>query len=128
MWKGVHIGILGLENQSLVDYGMVFRNMKTEAISYSKQWIEKEKEYRRTGQLGEKEEFGWSDLAREVRFIPIIMIVIYLGTDKAWDGARCLYDMLQIHKELEPFVTNYKLNLFDYHEYEDFPFLKQRID
>ena len=57
-------------------------------------------------------------------YVTIIMIVIYYGTDKPWDGARCLYDMLQIHKELEPFVTNYKLNLFDYHEYEDFSFLK----
>lgn len=52
------------------------------------------------------------------------IFVIYYGTEEKWDGAVCLYDMLNIDKELEPYVTNYKLNLFDYHECEDFSVFK----
>lgn len=124
IWKGIIISILGLETQTNVDYSMVLRNMKTEAVSYQKQWLEREKEYRRSGLLKEGEKFEWSVLGKESRIVPVIMIVIYFGTDKAWDGARTLCDMLDLDEELEPFITNYKLNLFDYHEYDDFSFFK----
>ena len=36
-WKGRYISIMVLENQSYVDYGMVFRVMESEAIGYGKQ-------------------------------------------------------------------------------------------
>lgn len=49
MWKGIYVSVLTLENQSLVDYGMVFRAMKTEAISYDKQFKALEREYQRQG-------------------------------------------------------------------------------
>jgi len=124
MWKGMIISILGLETQTNVDYSMVLRNMKTEAISYQKQWLEREKEYRRSGLLGDGEKFEWSELGKKSKIVPVIMIVVYFGTDKAWDGARSLCDMLDWDKELEPYITNYKLNLFDYHEYDDFSFFK----
>lgn len=52
------------------------------------------------------------------------MLVIYYGIDKAWDGAVHLYDMVEIEQKLKPYVTNYKMNLFDYHDYEDFSFFK----
>lgn len=124
IWRGVLISVLGLEAQTKVDYGMVLRNMKADALSYQKQWIEKEKEYRRKGILKEGEIFSWSEPGKESRLVPVIMIVVYFGTDKAWDGARCLYDMLDFDKELEPYITNYKLNIFDYHDYDDFSFFK----
>ena len=38
--------------------------------------------------------------------------------------AKSLYEMLEIGEELKPFVANHKLNLFDYHEYEDYSFFK----
>ena len=61
---------------------------------------------------------------KEEKFVPVITIVIYYGTDEKWNGAKCLYDMLEINKELEPFVSNYRLNLFDYHNCEDFSIFK----
>lgn len=124
IWKGVFISVLGLEAQTKVDYSMVLRNMKAESLSYQKQWIDKEKEYRREGFLREGEKFEWTTLGKESRIVPVIMLVIYFGTDKAWDGARCLYDMLDLDKELEPYITNYRLNIFDYHNYDDFSFFK----
>lgn len=124
MWKGMYISVLTLENQSLIDYSMVFRNMKMEAISYEKQFKELEREYRRQGVLGEKEKLAWSMLAKDARFVPVILIVIYYGQDKIWDSARCLYDLLDIDEKLKPYVTNYRMNLFDYHDYDDFSFFK----
>ena len=37
-----------------------------------------------------------------------------------WDGARSLYEMLEIDEAVKPFVNDFKLNLFDYHEWNDF--------
>lgn len=124
MWKGLYIGITGIESQTNVDYHMVFRVMKAEALSYDRQWSNLEKEYHRDGSLTEHAIFEWSSLGKESRFVPIIMLVIYLGTDKEWDGARCLYDMLDINEDLKPYVNNYKMNLFDYHDCDDFSIFK----
>ncbi len=124
MWKGVCIGIIGIENQTNVDYGMVFRTMKAEALSYAKQWNELEKKYRREEKLKKGEILAWSSLGKESRFVPVIMLVIYFGTDKEWDGARCLYDLLDMCEELKPYVNNYKMNLFDYHTCKDFSVFK----
>ncbi len=124
VWNGIHLSILAIENQSMVDYSMVFRTMKTEALSYEKQWRMLERDYRHQGLIGEKENLAWNVLAKDARFVPVILIVIYYGMDKVWDGAKTLYDMLNINEELESYITNYKMNLFDYHDYEDFSFFK----
>ncbi len=117
-WMGTYIAILTLENQTKVDYSMVFRVMKSEAISYEKQWTERAKEKAEEGKLSFYDELCWK--GKDEYFIPVITIVIYFGKDKKWDGARCLYEMLDIGENIKPFVTNYRINLFDYHEHEDF--------
>lgn len=122
MWKGIYIAILSVENQTKVDYKMIFRIMKAEAVNYERQWDEREKEYRRVGILHEKAKLCW--VGKDEKFIPVITIVIYYGTDKKWDGVTCLYDMLDMDKELEPYISNYRMNLFDYHDCEDFSIFK----
>lgn len=107
--------------------GILFQGkeyIRPEDLSYEKQFKTLEREYRHQGLIGEKENLAWSELAKKARFVPVILIVIYYGLDKAWDGAKCLFDMLNMDEELEPYVTNYKMNLFDYHDYEDFSFFK----
>ena len=47
-----------------------------------------------------------------------------MGKDKLWDGARSLYEILEIDDAVKPFVNDYKLNLFDYHDYENFDVFK----
>ena len=54
------------------------------------------------------------------KFAPIITLVVYFGTDGAWDGAKCLYDLLDIDEDLKEYVTNYRLNLYDCHEHDTF--------
>ena len=51
---------------------------------------------------------------------PIITLVVYCGTEHGWDGARCLYDLLDIDDEMKQYVTNYRLNLYDCHEHDTF--------
>ena len=119
-WNGCHASICILENQSYVDYRMIFRVMLSETINYFKQQKHK---YRKWKELGypfdDKHEF-LSKMRKDEIFIPVITLVLYLGKDKEWDGAKFLYDLLDINDELKPFVTNYKINLYDYHEHTDF--------
>lgn len=53
--------------------------------------------------------------------------MIYVGKGRLWDGAKNLHSMLDIDDELRPFVNDYKLNLFDYHNYENFEIFQTEI-
>ena len=123
MWKGIYLAILTLENQTEVDYGMVFRAMKTEALSYDKQIRKRRVKNRKKKNYTNAAEY-LSGIQKGEKFIPVIVLVLYLGMDKKWDGATTLYEMLDIDERLQPFVTNYKLNLFDFHDYTDFSTFK----
>ena len=57
---------------------------------------------------------------RDEKFLPIVTLVVYCGTEHPWDGARCLHELLDIDEELKPFVPNYRLNLYDCHEHDTF--------
>jgi len=118
LWRGIYLSVISVENQTKVDYKMVIRMMKEEAVSYERQWNERERELRRAGLLGKKSRLCWQ--GKNEKFVPVIPIVIYYGIDQRWDGATCLYDMLDMDDALRPFIMNYKLNLFDYHECKDF--------
>ena len=45
-----------------------------------------------------------------------------MGKKEDWDGARTLYELLEIEDHLKPYITNHKLNIFDYHECEDYSY------
>lgn len=118
LWKGIYLAVISVENQTKVDYRMVFRMMKEEAVSYERQWNVRERERRLDGTFGKKTQLCW--YGKDEKFIPVIPIVIYYGADKKWDGATCLYDMLEMNDALKPYITNFKMNLFDYHVCNDF--------
>ena len=118
-WHGGYLSILSLENQSYVDYRMVFRVMKEEALGYEKQWKEKKHEYQLLKQSLKNDEF-LSGIKKGDKFVPIITLVLYFGNDKKWDGAETLHEMLDMEDTLKAFVPNYRINVFDYHKYSDF--------
>lgn len=124
MWNGMCINLLGIESQTKVDYSMVFRLMKEEALSYDKQWNDNAGEWARSRESTREVNYAWSAEGKEARFTPVILLVIYFGIDKKWDGARSLYDMLNMNKDVEPYISNYKMNLFDFHECSDFSVFK----
>ena len=122
-WKGRFVSIMVLENQSYVDYRMVFRVMESEVMGYDKQRKEANRKNLEAGIKFVGDEY-LSEMKKDQKFIPIITLVLYLGKDKIWDGARSLYEMLDLEDELKPFVNDFKLNLFDYHEYKNFEMFK----
>lgn len=43
---------------------------------------------------------------------PVVTLVLYFGHDKPWNGPLSLKERLNIPKEFEPYVNDYKINLF----------------
>lgn len=120
------LAVFAVENQTKVDYHMVIRAMLMESMAYDKQWKKLravyEKERVEKSVTMTPDEF-LSSMRKTDKFIPVITIVIYYGKEKPWDGAKTLYELLDVQKSTErilPFVSDYKLNVFDYHEYENF--------
>ncbi len=122
-WKGRNVAILVVEHQSYVDYRMVLRAMLMEAYGYLKQFAELVAKQKDSDIKLQSDEF-LSKVQKEHRFEPIILIVVYLGTKKEWDAQTCLHDILDIDNTLKPYVSNYRLNIFDYHDYSDFTVFK----
>lgn len=118
-WRGKYVSIMVLENQSYVDYRMVLRVMESEIIGYDKQRKESTRKNLECGIKLSGDEYP-SGMKKGQKFIPIITLVLYLGKKKLWDGARSLYEMLEIEEEIKPFVNDFRLNLFDYHDWKEF--------
>jgi len=118
-WNGKYLAILPLENQSYVDYRMVLRTMQEELLAYEKQRKDAYETAKQNNYKFNKDEF-LSGMRKNQKFLPVIPLILYLGTDTEWDGAKTLYDLLEIEEELKPFVNNYKLNFYDYHTESDF--------
>lgn len=119
IWKGKKLHILAVENQNYVDYQMVLRTMLSESVGYRKQWKRKKRLHEETHDLKDRDAY-LSGMKKEEKFAPIITLVVYFGTGRSWDGARCLYDLLEVEDELKAYVTNYRLNLYDCHEHDTF--------
>lgn len=118
-WKGQHLAILPLENQSYVDYRMVLRTMHEEVLGYEKQRKDAYETAQQDGYKFNSNEF-LSGMKKDQKFSPVIPLILYLGTNSEWDGAKTLHELLDIDEELKPFVNNYKLNFYDYHDKTDF--------
>ncbi|MBQ7641423.1 MAG: Rpn family recombination-promoting nuclease/putative transposase, partial [Acholeplasmatales bacterium] len=89
--------LLGIENQTKVDYDMVIRNMIYDSFSYKNQ-----------RSLIEKKENNV-----KIRLKPVITLVIFYS-DKEWTGPRDLYSMFEpFDEKLKEFVPNYKLNIIE---------------
>ena len=124
LWNGTALAVFAVENQTKVDYHMVLRAMLTESMAYDRQWKKLRAKYKRPeGKVPLTPEEFLSGMRKGDKFIPVITIVIYYGREKPWDGAKTLYELLVVKESAEkilPFVSDYKLNVFDYHEHKDF--------
>ena len=117
-WHGQHLAIIPLETQTYIDYRMVLRVMQEEVSAYEKQRKKLLDNMRLMGETLEGDEF-LSKMKKEWKFAPVVPLVIYLGKDK-WDAASTLYELIDIEDILKPFINNYRLNLYDYHNETDF--------
>lgn len=97
--------LLGIENQTSVDYNMIFRTLHYDSMSYMEQIERKNK----------------NDI---IRLKPVITLVIYYGS-KNWSGPRSLYEALNItNNPIRKFIPDYKLNIIVPNELNDEDFNK----
>ena len=102
--------ILGIENQSYVDYSMPVRNMLYDSMQYFVQVEELTNAHREKKDLESGNEFV-SGISRKDRITPVITLVIYWGSDN-WDGSRSLHEMFDTTDEtMLKYASNYELNL-----------------
>jgi hypothetical protein len=89
---------------------MPLRKLLYDGLSYQKQCDRIAEEHREKKDLNSREFL--SHIGKNDRLQPVITIVIYYGED-VWDGAKSLYDMLDIPERMKPFVSDYKMNLIE---------------
>ena len=115
---GITYLVVGIENQNDIHYAMVVRNMLYDALNYSSQVETCAKRHRKNKDVIGAEFL--SGFAKEDKLLPIITLTIYWNTGN-WDGARSLYEMLDISdKNILKYVTDYKLNLIVPEEIKNF--------
>lgn len=92
-WKNgeIRISILGFENQTVQDYNMPLRVISYDGASYKQELLDKK--------LKQK--------------YPVATLVLYFGIDSKWKAPKKLHDCFKIPDELKPFVSDYKINVFD---------------
>lgn len=87
----IRIALLGLENQTLVDKDMPLRIISYDGAAYRAQLQEK----------------------KVVPRYPVVTLVLYFGYEKRWDKSLNLLDCLEVPDEFRPYVSDYKINLFE---------------
>ena len=90
-WKNgnIRVACIGFENQTASDPNMPLRVMGYDGAEYRAQL------------LNDSE-----------NLYPVVTLVLYFGHDKPWNGPLSLKERLNIPKEFEPYVNDYKINLF----------------
>ena len=83
----VRIAFLGFENQTKYEKDMALRVIGYDGMAYR------------------------AELPQKDRY-PVISLILYFG-DKPWGKNRTLYDVIEIPEEFKPFVSDYKINVFE---------------
>ena len=93
LWKNgkVRISIIGFENQTVQDYKMPLRIISYDGASYKKQLLDE-------------------DLHK---YYPVVTMVLYFGYKERWTAPKNLYSCFNVSEELQPFVNDYKINVFE---------------
>ncbi len=110
--------LLGIENQSDINYAMPVRIMLYDALSYTIQVEQIAKDNKAKKKYNNTAEFI-SGYLKEDRIKPVCTVVIYFGP-KEWDAPRSLYEMFDLDDELKKYIPDFKINLIIPREIEDF--------
>jgi hypothetical protein len=92
----VRIALYGFENQTEIDKKMPLRVMSYDAASYKQQIIDGE----------ENEEQAEKEL------YPVVSLILYFG-NKRWEKPKSLCEAINISDVVKPFVSDYKINVFE---------------
>ena len=106
----IELVILGMEGQEHIHYAMPMRVMGYDYGTYKKQYDDNAAKYK--GSKGMSSDEYMSKMKKTDKFIPVLTVVIYYGENQ-WDGAISLHGMLNIPKEMQPYVNDYKMHLIE---------------
>lgn len=115
LWKAMSddnaaYALLGMEDQTYVNYAMPVRSMLYDALSYANQVNELKRERRESREFGNAAEF-LSGMTVNDRLLPVVTVVMHFGAE-VWDGALSLHQMLHFKDEkLLALVPDYRINL-----------------
>ena len=102
-WKdknsNIRICLYGLENQTAIDIDIPLRVISYDGAAYRAQLLDDK------------------DKGKQKRY-PVVTLVLYFG-EKRWNRPHSLKECLDIPKELEPYVSDYKVNVFEIAWLED---------
>ncbi|MGN0321178.1 MAG: Rpn family recombination-promoting nuclease/putative transposase [Lachnospira sp.] len=89
-WKerDIEIALYGIENQTEIERRMPLRIFGYEGASYRMQFDKK-------------------------KVAPVITLVLYFGTEKRWNSSRNLKDLIEIPEDLEDYVNDIHVNIFE---------------
>lgn len=92
-WKNgeIRLSLIGLENQMKTERSMPLRVIGYDGAAYRSQ----------LNQKGKK------------RYYPVISLVLYFGTKRHWKKNRSLRDVVIVPDELDNYVSDYKINVFE---------------
>lgn len=92
-WKNgeIRLSLIGLENQMKAERSMPLRVIGYDGAAYRSQ----------LNQKGKK------------RYYPVISLVLYFGTKRHWKKNRSLRDVVIVPDELDNYVSDYKINVFE---------------
>ena len=98
-WKNgeIRLSLIGLENQMKAEKSMPLRVIGYDGAAYR-------------SQLNQKKKY---ELPNQKQYYPVISLVLYFGTKRHWKKNRSLKEVISIPLELEKFVNDYQLNVFE---------------
>jgi hypothetical protein len=105
--------LLGIENQTNVNYAMPIKDMVYDALQYAAQVEKAAKSHRKAAKTEKKPTTGeyLTGFYKEDRLLPVITLVVYFGAD-TWDAPMSLHDMLSVdNPEILSLVPDYRINL-----------------
>lgn len=111
---GIEFVMLGKESQKHIHYAMPLRVMGYDYGTYKKQYDDNAAKY--TSSHGMDADEYLSRMKRIDRFSPVVTVVVYYS-EKPWDGATTLHEMLHIPEEFAAYVNNYKMLLVEARKY-----------
>ena len=112
MYSDMVFAIVGIENQTNINYAMPVRNMLYDALTYTGQIKKANRSYQKEKVKLSSEEF-LSHFKKDDKLIPVITLVINFSPDK-WDAPVSLYDMIDFKSDiLKRFVPDYWINVIE---------------
>ena len=91
--------LIGIENQSKIDYGMSLRIQGYDGLSYKTQYSQI---------VAQNRYYSSTDKA-----FPVITLVLYTGFTQKWPKRKHLSDNLNIHPSIRPYITDTRLFVRD---------------